>query len=135
VLIASASGPGDVGRLRAFRSLNDFEFDWVSFLQRAIAIASDRGIMYENVWAIIAPDEAVSFGIVKPFHGSLHFACPPDTVFGILHHAARQIILTTLRMARSVAESKFESIEHSSFIATFCGEDKFLFIFLQERFS
>src|SRR6266403_5829577 len=32
-------------------------------------------------------------------------------------------------MARSVAEPKFESIEHSSFIAMFCGEDKFVFIF------
>ena len=30
--------------------------------------------MYENVWSIVAPDEAVSFVVVKPLHGSLHFA-------------------------------------------------------------
>src|SRR6267143_3601430 len=72
VLSASTTGLGDVGSLRAFRSLNDFEFDGVSLLQGAIAISGDGGIMYENVWAIIAPDEAVSFGIIKPFHGSVH---------------------------------------------------------------
>jgi hypothetical protein len=47
-------------------------------LQGAIAITDDGGIVYENVGAIIAPDEAVSFRIVKPFHGSMHFAFPPE---------------------------------------------------------
>jgi hypothetical protein len=34
--------------------------------------------MHENVWTIIAPDEAVSFRIIEPLHGSLHFAFPPE---------------------------------------------------------
>src|SRR5260370_5860154 len=45
--------------------------------------------MDENVWAITAPDEAVSLGIVKPFHSSLHFACPPDRDIEILLRSAR----------------------------------------------
>jgi len=72
--------------------------------------------VYENVGAIIAPDEAVSLGIVKPLHGSLHCDCPPDRDFEILHHGARRITLTPLkiRMARSVPESNDQSIEQSS---------------------
>jgi hypothetical protein len=31
--------------------------------------------MNKNVWAVIAPDEAISFGIIKPLDGSLHFDC------------------------------------------------------------
>src|SRR3981081_434610 len=114
---ASTPGLRDVGRLGTFRSLNNFEFDRVSFLQGAIAIAGDGGIMYENVGAIIAPDEAVSLGIVKPLHGSSHFHCPPGRVFEISLHAVRRIILTSLkiRIARSVPESNDQSIEQSSF--------------------
>jgi hypothetical protein len=29
--------------------------------------------MYEYVWTVIAPDEAIPLGIIKPLHGSLHF--------------------------------------------------------------
>jgi hypothetical protein len=84
--------------------LNDLKLDWVSFLQGAITITGDGGIMYENVWTIIAPDEAISLGIVKPLHGSMHFDCPPDRVFEIPLHGARGITLTLLkiRIARSV---------------------------------
>ncbi len=50
-----------VGCLRAFRSLDDFKFDCISFLQGAVAIARDCGIVYENIRAIFAPDKAVAF--------------------------------------------------------------------------
>jgi hypothetical protein len=63
--------------------LYNLEFYRVSFLQGAITITDDGGIVYENVWAVIAPDEAITLGIVKPLHGSLHFACPPDRVLSI----------------------------------------------------
>src|SRR5207249_2048525 len=43
-----------------------------------ITITSDGRIMYENVCTIIAPDEAVSFGIIEPLHGALHFDFPPE---------------------------------------------------------
>jgi hypothetical protein len=45
--------------------------------------------MYEYVWAIIASDEAIPLGIVKPLHGSLHFAFPPDRDFEISLCSAR----------------------------------------------
>jgi hypothetical protein len=64
-----ASGLGTLG------PLDDFKFDRVSFLQSAISFPGDCGIVNKNVWAIIAPDEAISFRIVKPFDGSLHFDC------------------------------------------------------------
>jgi hypothetical protein len=53
--------------------LNNLKLDWISFLQGAITIPDDGGVMNENVRPVIAPDEAVSLGIIKPFHGSLHF--------------------------------------------------------------
>jgi hypothetical protein len=85
-------------------------------LQGAITIAGDGGIVDKNVWAFIAPDEAVSFGIIKPFYGSLHFDCPPDRDFEISLNGARRITLTLLkiRMARSVPEWKEQSIEQLS---------------------
>jgi hypothetical protein len=61
-----------VGRLWAFGSLNNFKFDRISFLQRAVAISHNRGIMNEYVWAIIAPDEAIAFRVVEPFHSTSH---------------------------------------------------------------
>jgi hypothetical protein len=33
--------------------------------------------MHENIRAILAADEAVSFRIVEPLHGSLHLVRPP----------------------------------------------------------
>ena len=68
--------------------LPNLEFDGISFLQGAITITDDGGVMDENVWAVIAPDEAVSLGVVKPLHRSLHFAGPPDRDFGIWDPAA-----------------------------------------------
>ena len=65
----------NIGRLRPLRALDDFEFNRISLLKSAVAIPGDCGIMNENIWAIIAPDEAVSFRIVKPFDGSLHCDC------------------------------------------------------------
>src|SRR2546429_5809724 len=53
---------------------------------------------------IFAPDEAISFGIIKPLHGALHFDYPPDRDFEISLRSAGRIILTLLkiRIARSV---------------------------------
>jgi hypothetical protein len=57
--------------LGALRPLHDFELDLISFLKRTISIAGYCGIMYKNVWAIIAPDEAIPFGIIEPLDSSL----------------------------------------------------------------
>src|SRR5882762_10314318 len=63
----------NIGRLGTFRPLDNFKLDRVSLLQGAISIPGDRGIVNENVWAIIAPDEAISFRIIKPFYNPSHF--------------------------------------------------------------
>ena len=34
--------------------------------------------MYKNIWTILAPNEAIPFRIIKPFHSSLHLSSPPD---------------------------------------------------------
>jgi hypothetical protein len=64
--------------LWAFRSLDDLELYGISFLQSAVAIPHDSGIMNKYVWTIVSPYEAVPFRIIKPFHGSLHLCAPPD---------------------------------------------------------
>jgi hypothetical protein len=60
----------DVSCLRPLGPLYDLKFDWISFLKSAITVSDDRGIMNENIWAIFAPDEAVSFRIVEPLDSS-----------------------------------------------------------------
>jgi hypothetical protein len=50
-----------VCRLRTFRPLDDFKLDRISFLQSAVAVTSDCGIMDENIGPIVAPNEAVTF--------------------------------------------------------------------------
>jgi hypothetical protein len=60
----------NVSCLGSLRALHDLKFDWISFLKSAITVADDRGIMNENIWAIFAPDEAVSFRVVEPLDSS-----------------------------------------------------------------
>jgi hypothetical protein len=51
----------DVSCLGSLGSLDNLKFDWISFLKSAIPVSDDRGIMNEDIWAIFAPDEAVTF--------------------------------------------------------------------------
>jgi hypothetical protein len=75
LLYGSTTHFGDFGCLGALWSLDNFELHRVPFLQSAVAIASDGGIVNENVWAIIAPDEAISLGIIEPLNSALQFEC------------------------------------------------------------
>jgi len=69
-----SSKPSDVSRLRTFGSFVDVEFDWVTFLQGAIAVADDAGIMNKDVGAVLASNKSITFRIVEPLHGPLHTA-------------------------------------------------------------
>jgi hypothetical protein len=60
----------DVGGLRSFLAFDDFKFHFVAFLQAAIAVACDGGIMNEDVGAVLAADESVTLGIVEPLFRS-----------------------------------------------------------------
>jgi hypothetical protein len=67
---------GYVRRLGSFRALHDLKFYRISFLERPISIADDRGVMYENIGPIFTPYESVTLRIIKPLNGSLHFVSP-----------------------------------------------------------
>jgi hypothetical protein len=64
--------------LGAFRSLDNFELYRISFLQGAVAIPHNSGIMNKYIWTIVSPYEAIPFRVIKPFHGSLHLCAPPE---------------------------------------------------------
>jgi hypothetical protein len=66
-----------VGSLRTFRSLHYLELNDISFLESAIALAYNRGIVNENVWAVVAPNEAVPFRVIEPFYGATQFLVLP----------------------------------------------------------
>jgi len=59
-----------VGGLWTLRPLHDFEFDDISFLQCAVTVSDDGGIVNEHIRAIVTPDEAITFGVIEPFHGA-----------------------------------------------------------------
>jgi hypothetical protein len=67
---------GHVRRLGSFRALHDLKFYRISFLQRPVAIADDRGVVYEDIGAVFSPYESVSLRIIEPLNSSLHFVSP-----------------------------------------------------------
>ena len=64
--------------LGSFLSLHDVKFNIVAFLQAFIPFSLNRGVVYEHIRAIVAPNEPESFCIIEP----LHFAF-------MLRHGAR----------------------------------------------
>ena len=61
----------DVCCLPAFRPLNDVELHSLAFLQTLEAIRVNGGVMHEDVFSVLAGDEAVALGVVKPLHSTL----------------------------------------------------------------
>src|SRR5690606_40335491 len=71
VLRARESGRGDIECLLAFRTLSDFEFDFLPFFESLEAVHLYGREVSKKVFApIIGSDEAKPFGIVEPFNGS-----------------------------------------------------------------
>src|SRR5690349_5443245 len=62
----------NVGCLWSFGTFHDLKFDGISFLQGAITVANNGGVMNEDIGAIITPDKTVPLGIVEPLHFALH---------------------------------------------------------------
>jgi len=65
--------------LRAFWTLSYLKLDLVAFLQAFIAFGRDGAVMHENVGSSVTSDEAITFGVVEPFHRAFqtfHFAPP-----------------------------------------------------------
>jgi len=61
----------DVGRLEAFRPLQQVKFDRFALVESAIAVFLDSGEVNENVFTRGPLNEAVSFGPVKPLYCTL----------------------------------------------------------------
>lgn len=67
-----------LGSLRSFGSLYYLKFDWITLLQRPVAIPGDCRVVYEYIWPIFPAYESVSFRIIEPLYCSLHFVSPLD---------------------------------------------------------
>src|SRR5262249_19766874 len=65
------SDADDVLRLRTLRALLDLELDLLTLVERLVPLGVDRGIMDENVRAVLARDESVTLAVVEPLHFSL----------------------------------------------------------------
>jgi hypothetical protein len=66
-----------IGSLRTFRPLHNLKLDSLSFLQSAVAVANDSGIMNENIRTIVAPDKAIAFRVIKPLYCAKQFGVLP----------------------------------------------------------
>src|SRR5262249_8162474 len=58
----------DLSRLQALRALDDLEFHFLAFCQRAEAFLDDLGVMHEHVRSLLLQDEAEPLRIVEPLH-------------------------------------------------------------------
>jgi hypothetical protein len=56
--------------LRTFLSLGDLELYLITLLQAFVSLGADCTVMNKYIRSIIAADEPVSFGVVKPLDGS-----------------------------------------------------------------
>jgi hypothetical protein len=61
----------DVGGLKALGALDHFEFDGRAFLEIAIAVSLDGGIVDKNVFTLAPLDEAVPLCGIEPLDSSL----------------------------------------------------------------
>src|SRR5207249_2426121 len=59
-------GFGDVPRLRTLRAVDNLEFDRLTLFQGPEAVATDCGIVHENVAATLPFNETVALGVVEP---------------------------------------------------------------------
>jgi hypothetical protein len=92
-----------ISSLRTLGSLHDLKLNHLSFLQGAITVSNNRGIMNEDVGTILAPNESVAFRVIEPFHRAAQTLTLPQQMFHFLV------------LARSLAErgrqSTFESYQ------------------------
>ena len=81
-------GFGDVPCLRTLWAVNDLEFDRLTLFQGPEAVATDRGVMDEDVAAALAFNETVALGVVEPLdltcntHRSLPYRRKPHELPG-----------------------------------------------------
>jgi hypothetical protein len=73
-----------ISSLRTLGSLHDLKLNHLSFLQGAITVSNNRGIMNEDVGTILAPNESVAFRVIEPFHRAAQTLTLPQQMFHFL---------------------------------------------------
>ncbi len=58
--------PGYGVGLWTLLTVDDVEFDLVSFFQRLVSIYLNGRVMYENIRSVFTTDEAEAFGVIEP---------------------------------------------------------------------
>jgi hypothetical protein len=61
---------GHIRSLGAFRPVNDIERHFLAFREGLETLFQDGGVVNEDVFALVRFDEAVTFGVIEPFHFS-----------------------------------------------------------------
>src|ERR1700730_6194567 len=98
--------PSHICSLRSFRTLDNFEFNGVPFVQGFVSLAYDCRVMDKDIWTVIAPDEAVAFRVIEPldraFHHStaIHFMLVPQPVSQIPERTTPTCIFSSRRQLR-----------------------------------
>src|SRR5260221_14704412 len=64
--------------LRSFRTLDNFEFNRVAFVQALVSLDYNCRVVDKYIWTVVARDEAVALRIVEPFDSALHLASSLD---------------------------------------------------------
>jgi hypothetical protein len=59
---------GNAFCLRAFLSLNDFEFNIIALLEALVSLRLDGTIVDEHIGSIITADKAEALCVIEPFH-------------------------------------------------------------------
>ena len=64
--------------LQALGTFGDFKLHRLALLQASETACLDRREVYKNIFAALAANESITFGVVKPLYCSLfcHFAIP-----------------------------------------------------------
>lgn len=78
---STQSGRDDVLRLRALLALRDGELYLLAFRQRFEAVAGDIAVVCKYVRTRFLLDEAIAFGIVKPFNSAGYRSGHGDSLF------------------------------------------------------
>jgi hypothetical protein len=63
--------PRDLIGLGTFGSLNDVEFNLITFFEALVALALNGAVVYEDVCPALTAEEAVTFCVVEPLYGAL----------------------------------------------------------------
>ena len=58
----------NISGLRTLLPLYDFELYLVALLQTLVTLCGDCAVVYENIWPVITPNEAVALCVVKPLN-------------------------------------------------------------------